>query len=47
MKVLDGRTLFEMLYEVKPGLADLHAFSTPSAIIGPGEKWKKPIIAVR
>ena len=38
---LEGRTLYEMVYDMKLGLADLRAFSAPCAIIvKPSEKLK-------
>ena len=47
MKALDGWTLHDMLYDMKPSLADLHAFSVLCAIVRLSEKLKKPINAVR
>ena len=41
-KALDGRTPYEMMYDVKPDLADLHGFGALCAIVGPREKSKKP-----
>ena len=40
-KALDGRTPYEMLYDVMPDLAELHAFSAPCAIVSLSEKLKK------
>ena len=40
-KALDGRTRYEMLYNVKPDIADLRAFGAPHAIVGPREKLEK------
>ena len=40
-KALDGRTPYEMLYDVKPDLADLRAFGAPCAIVNPSEKLRK------
>jgi len=38
-KALDGHTHYKMLYNVKPGLGDLHVFN----VLWPSEKLKKPI----
>jgi len=38
---LDGRTPYDMVYGVKPDLADLRAFGAPCAIVEPGVKLKK------
>ena len=40
-RVLDGLTPFELLYGVKPDLADLRAFGAPCAIAEPSAKLKK------
>ena len=40
-KALDGCTPYEMLYDVKPDLAHLCAFSAPCAIVSPSEKLRK------
>ena len=40
-KALDGRTYYEMLYDVKLDLASLHAFGVLCAIVGQSEKLKK------
>ena len=40
-KALDGRTYYEMLYDVKLELASLRAFSVLCAIVGQSEKLKK------
>ena len=38
---LEGRTLYEMVYDMKLGLVDLRAFSAPCAIIvKPSKKLK-------
>ncbi len=46
MKALDGHTLYEMLYGMKPDLAELHVFSMPCAIVRLSEKLKNPKNAV-
>ena len=38
---LDGRTPYDVVYGVKPDLADLCAFSVPCAIVERGAKLKK------
>src|SRR5882757_8835970 len=40
-KALDGCTCYDMLYDVKRDLANLWAFGTLCAIVGPSEKSKK------
>ena len=40
-KTLNGHTPYEMLYDVKPALADLRAFGVPCAIVNPSEKLRK------
>ena len=40
-KALDGRTPYEVLYEVKLELVDLYAFGTLCAIVGPSESLKR------
>jgi len=39
-RVLDGRTPYDMVYGVKPNLADLCAFSTPCAIVELVWNWR-------
>ena len=40
-KALDGRTYYEMLYDVKLDLANLHSLGVPCVIVGLSEKLKK------
>ncbi len=41
-KALDGRTLYNILYGVKPVRADSHGFGVPCAIVRLIEKLEKP-----
>ncbi|SRR5258706_9076721 len=40
-EALDGRTCYEMLYDVKPDLANLRVFGAACAIVGPSEKLEQ------
>src|SRR5258706_8382569 len=40
-KALDGRTIYEMLHDVKPDVAGLCLFGAPGAIVGLSKKLKR------
>ncbi len=42
-RALDGRTIYEMLHDVKPDVAGLCVFSAPGAIVGLSEKLKRRV----